>query len=97
MAIREAMKMTETVMTFEDVLEEAGLIAKWEARGETRGEARGKAEGEARGKIEGKIEGRERTTLEIAGNLIALGLPVETIVSATKLDAETVRGLGARQ
>jgi len=97
MAIREAMKMTETVMTFEDVLEEAGLIAKWEARGETRGEARGEARGKAEGEARGKIEGRERTTLEIAGNLIALGLPVETIVSATKLDAETVRGLGARQ
>jgi len=45
----------------------------------------------------GKIEGWERTTLEIAGNLMALGLPVETIVSATKLDAEMVRGLSARQ
>ena len=35
-AILEAVKMTETAITFETMLEEVGLIAKWEARSEAR-------------------------------------------------------------
>jgi len=83
-ALREAMKMAKNTVTFESVLEEAGLIAKWEARGVTIGEARGVAIGEARG---------EAKTLGIARNLIGMGLPFEAIVSATELDPEKVRAL----
>jgi hypothetical protein len=36
-------------ITLDEVLEEAGLTAKWEARGELRREARGRATGEAHG------------------------------------------------
>jgi hypothetical protein len=40
--IEEALRMSRSALTFEKVLEDAGLIAKAEVRGEVRGEARGK-------------------------------------------------------
>ena len=36
---------------------------------------------------------KERTTFEIAKNLINLGLPFETVVAATMLDPEKVKAL----
>ena len=83
-AIQEAMKMGETAVTFESVLEEAGLIAKWRAEGEAIGRAEAKAEAEAK-------------ALEIARSLIEMGLSVEEIASATKLGVEKVEGLYERQ
>ena len=77
--------MSDATLTFEAVLEKAGLIAKWKEEGEVVGEARGEARG--------KEEGKKSATLDIARNLIELGLPFETIVSATKLDPERVRQL----
>jgi hypothetical protein len=51
--IREVLAMADGEVTLEEVLEDAGLIAKWEKRGEARGliigEARGLTIGEARG------------------------------------------------
>ena len=37
-SLQEALKMSKTTLTLEEVLEEAGLISKWEARGEAKGE-----------------------------------------------------------
>jgi hypothetical protein len=34
----EALKMSDTALTLDKVLEDSGLTAKWEARGEKRGE-----------------------------------------------------------
>ena len=56
----------DDTLTLEKVFEEVGWIAKWEARGEARG----------------RVEGEERKALAIAQNLIKMGLPAETIVSA---------------
>jgi hypothetical protein len=39
--VQEAVKMSDVVLTLDKVLEDAGLVAKWEERGEARGEARG--------------------------------------------------------
>jgi hypothetical protein len=50
--MKEVVEMRKKGQTLEDVLEEYGLIAKWEARGEVRG----KALGEARGKRTGWME-----------------------------------------
>ena len=75
-SIQEAMRMAETTVTFESVLEEAGLIAKWEAKA--------KAEAEAR-------------VLDIARNMLGMGMTFDTVVSATGLDPEKVKGLYARQ
>ena len=43
------------------------------------------AKWEAKGEAKGKAE--------VARNMVALGLPFETIVSATQLDPETVKAL----
>jgi len=80
-SMREAIKMSDTQLTLDEIFEEAGLVAKWEARGEAKGEARGMA------------IGKEQTAIEVARNMINLGLPFETIVSATKLDPEKVKTL----
>jgi predicted transposase YdaD len=63
--IREAMKMGKDRLTLEQVLEEVGLIAKWQ----------------------------EAEALTIAQNLVNLGVPFETVISATNLDPEKVRPL----
>ena len=84
-------------LTVEKVLEEVGWIAKWEARGRAEGEAQGRAEGEAQGRAEGEAQGRaegeEHKALAIAQNLVNLGLPLETVISATGLDPEKVKVL----
>jgi hypothetical protein len=70
--------MKETIemgkkLTLEKVLEDAGWIEEWEARGEVRGRAEG--------------------AVAIAQNMVNLGFPVETVVSATQLDLEKVKTL----
>jgi hypothetical protein len=79
-SIKEAIKMART-LTLEQVFEDVGWTAKWEARG--------RAEGEAKGRTEGK----EEKAFDIAQNMVKLGLPFETVVSATQLDPEKVRAL----
>jgi len=57
------------------------------------GEARGREEGEARG----REEGREESLEEVALNLVKLGLPIETVITATQLDPEKVKALYQQQ
>jgi hypothetical protein len=68
-AMREVIQMSDATLTIEQVLEEVGWIAKWEARGEAKNKEK------------------------IAQNMINMGLPFETIVSATQLDPEKVKAL----
>jgi hypothetical protein len=63
--------------TLEEVLEKAGLTAKWEARGEARGEAGGEA----------------RRNIKIAQTLIQKGLPIEETAEITELDLKTLEPL----
>ena len=86
---QEVFEMRNTQLTADEVFIKSGLAARWEARGEARGEAKGEARGEARGVALGK----ESEATAIAKNMIGLGLPYETVVSATKLDPEKVREL----
>jgi hypothetical protein len=44
-AIREVLEMTDGALPFDELMEELGLVAKWEKRGEARGEARGEKNG----------------------------------------------------
>jgi len=83
-AIKEAIKMGNTP-TLDKVFVETGLAAMWEARGESRGEARGEAKG--------RFEGEQRKAFGIAQNMVKLGLPIETVISATQLDPEKVKTL----
>jgi hypothetical protein len=82
-AVKEIIKMNDVPLEIAQALEEAGWTARWEARGESRGVAKGRAEGEARGRTEG--------ALAIAQNMVNLGLPLETVVSATQLKPEQVQ------
>ena len=72
-AIQEAIEMRKSDLTIEQVFENVGWIAKWEARGEARA--------------------KEREALAIAQKMVNLGLPPETVVSATELDPEKVKAL----
>ncbi len=69
--------MSDAAVTLDQVLERAGFIGRWEARGEARGE--------------------ERAELAIARNMINMGLPLETIVAATRLDSAKVQSLYQQQ
>ena len=74
--VREALQMSdEDELTLEEVLEEAGLIAKWEARAEARG----------------VTQEKEQTV----HSMLQLGLPLETIAAATRLNIEKVKDLMA--
>ena len=42
---------------------------------------------------DGWEKGREEESFSIAQNLVKLGLPIETIISATQLDPEKVKAL----
>ncbi|GBU27767.1 hypothetical protein R84B8_01308 [Treponema sp. R8-4-B8] len=66
-AMKEVIKKMKN--TFNQVIEETGLAAEWEARAE------------------------ERKSLSIAQNMINMGFPIETVISATQLDPEKVKTL----
>ena len=51
---------------------------------------KGKEEGRAEGKEEGRAEGMSQRSLEIARNLLSLGLPVDQITQATGLTEEEI-------
>ena len=76
-AIEEAVNMSKSAKSLEDVLVRTGIAARVEARGVAIGEAKGK----------------ERKALDIAKNLVSMGFPLETVVSATNLKPEKVRPL----
>jgi len=42
---------------------------------------------------EGREEGREEGAFSIAQNLIKLGFPIETVITATQLDPEKIKEL----
>jgi hypothetical protein len=71
-AIREVTGMANGTLTLDEVLEQAGLTAKWEQRGEARGEVRGEARGEARGKALGEARGEIRGEKNAWGKVITL-------------------------
>jgi predicted transposase/invertase (TIGR01784 family) len=64
-------------------------------KGIVQGKAEGLAEGKVEGEREGEIKGRNQKALEIARNLIDIGMPVEKIVDATALSYEEIEILRA--
>lgn len=62
-------------------------------RGLRDGLEQGRDRGLAEGKAEGKSEGRSMALADVARSLLAMGLPVEQIVTATGLSAEQVKAL----
>jgi len=47
----------------------------------------------AKWEARGKVEGEESASLGIAQNMIKMGFPIETVISATQLDPEKVKML----
>ena len=65
-------------------------MAEGRAEGMAEGRAEGRAEGMAEGRAEGRAEGMSQRSLEIARNLLSLGLPVDQITQATGLTEEEI-------
>jgi predicted transposase YdaD len=61
--------------------------------GRQEGLAEGRAEGRQEGLEKGLQEGRTNEKIEIARNMVKIGLPVETIASVTGLDIQTITSL----
>ncbi|KJD45136.1 Rpn family recombination-promoting nuclease/putative transposase [Paenibacillus terrae] len=53
----------------------------------------GKSEGKAEGKAEGKVEGERQKAIEIARNMLNMGLEIDVIVKASGLSESEVRSL----
>jgi predicted transposase/invertase (TIGR01784 family) len=76
--------------------EQEGLakgIAEGIEKGLTEGMEKGRAEGMEKGRAEGMEKGRADEKFDIARNMIKMGLPIETVVSATQLAPEKVKAL----
>ena len=55
-----------------------------------KGKEEGRAEGKEEGRAEGRAEGMSQRSLEIARNLLSLGLPIDQITQATGLTEEEI-------
>ena len=55
-----------------------------------KGKEEGRAEGKEEGRAEGRAEGMSQRSLEIARNLLSLGLPVDQITQSTGLTEEEI-------
>jgi predicted transposase/invertase (TIGR01784 family) len=100
--LKELSKMDPTIKNAAAKLEylssDAETIALYRAREATLHERANminsaKAEGKEEGRIEGKIEGKNEANLEIAGNLLSMGLKIENIAKATGLDIAQINEL----
>ena len=68
---------------------EKNALAKGKAEGLAEGESKGLAKGKAEGKAEGLAEGK----VEVAKNLLKLGISIEAISEATGLSIDTIKKL----
>lgn len=59
------------------------------------GHGKGIAEGMAKGMEKGLVEGEHKKAIEIAKNLLEMGLDVDTIVKASGLSKEEVAALAS--
>ena len=51
------------------------------------------AEGREEGRAEGRAEGEKKAKEKIAANLLALGVPIETIMQASGLSEEEIKNI----
>ena len=51
------------------------------------------AEGREEGRAEGRAEGEKKAKEKIASNLLALGVPIETIMQASGLSEEEIKNI----
>lgn len=74
-------------------MDRISAISYAEEKGRKLGEAEGRKLGETEGRNVGIIEGAKRKTEEIAKEMIKQGLPIEVIISVTKLSKEEIEKL----
>ena len=58
-----------------------------------KGRAEGREQGRAEGREQGRAEGRAEGKLEIAKNLLAMGIPMDKVVLASGLTEEQISAL----
>ena len=75
---------------WDSVSVERTLIDDSYQKGKEEGMEKGRAEGKEEGRAEGRAEGMSQRSLEIARNLLSLGLPVNQITQATGLTEEEI-------
>ena len=75
---------------WDSVSVERTLIDDSYQKGKEEGMEKGRAEGKEEGRAEGRAEGMSQRSLEIARNLLSLGLPVDQITQATGLTKEEI-------
>lgn len=68
-------------------------IEKGRAEGREQGRAEGREQGRAEGRAEGREQGRAEVKLEIAKNLLAMGIPMDKVVQASGLTEEQISAL----
>ena len=68
-------------------------IEKGRAEGREQGRAEGREQGRAEGREQGRAEGRAEVKLEIAKNLLAMGIPMDKVVQASGLTEEQISAL----
>ena len=81
-------KFWDSVSVERTLLDDRYQKGKEEGRAE--GKEEGRAEGKEEGRAEGRAEGMSQRSLEIARNLLSLGLPVDQITQATGLTEEEI-------
>ena len=81
-------KFWDSVSVERTLLDDRYQKGKEEGRAE--GKEEGRAEGKEEGRAEGRAEGMSQRSLEIARNLLSLGLPVDQIIQATGLTEEEI-------
>lgn len=79
------------------VMRDLYATQKWEEEQKRmeieKGRAEGREQGRAEGREQGRAEGRAEGKLEIAKNLLAMGIPMDKVVQASGLTEEQISAL----
>lgn len=79
------------------VMRDLYATQKWEEEQKRmeieKGRAEGRKQGRAEGRAEGREQGRAEGKLEIAKNLLAMGIPMDKVVQASGLTEEQISAL----
>ena len=78
---------------WDSVSRERTALSEKYLKGEAKGREEGRAEGLAEGEKKGREEGRKEQAYEIARNLMAIHLPIESIVKVTGLSEDEIASL----
>lgn len=75
------------------VMRDLYATQKWEEEQKRMEIEKGRAEGREQGRAEGREQGRAEGKLEIAKNLLAMGIPMDKVVQASGLTEEQISAL----